>query len=276
MEIDTSTLHPNHVSNPHHRKIELQSLLDFTYLQSNLAASARQKLDLHFPPSASQPQSKPSSEPSAPSDRQNDTIATDPMRQRVQDLVDQFLERTWTAAKQSISINGQDATTVLPPAMDSTTSAALDQPREEREGVDFEYEPYDARLSSKVARLYGELEALTAQVSNLRRTAPGAAAERYNRALLEALEEDQRAFEARKEEVAVVDRGGGDGRNGGVLKLDDMREGWQEDVAEMYERGLGELRKLGGHSGSGVEGSGSLTETVGKAQRAKVVAMELE
>ena len=275
MEIDTSTLHPNPVPNPHHRKIELQSLLDLTYLQSNLAASARQKLDLHFPPSASQPQSQPSSESSAPSNCQNGTTATDPMRQRVQDLVDQFLERTWTTAKQSISINGQDATTVSPPAVDSTTSAALDQPREEREGVDFEYEPYDARLSSKVASLYGELEALTTQVSNLRRMAPGAAAERYNRALLEALEEDQRAFEARKEEV-VVNGGGGDGKNGGVLKLDDMREGWQEDVAEMYERGLGELRKLGGHGGSGEEGSGSLTETVGKAQRAKVVAMELE
>jgi kinetochor protein Mis14/NSL1 len=274
MEIDASNLHPNPVPNPHHRKIELQSPLDLTYLQSNLAASARQKLDLHFPPSASQPQSQPSSDPSASANRENGISTTDPMRQRVQDLVDQFLDRTWVAAKQSISINGQDATTLPPPAMDSTTSAAPDQPREEREGVDFEYEPYDARLSSKVASLYGELEALTTQVSNLRRTAPGAAAERYNRALLEALEEDQRAFKARKEEM--VDRRGEDGRNEGVLKLDDMREGWQEDVAEMYERGLGELRRLGVHGGSAEEGSGSLTETVGKAQRAKVVAMELE
>jgi hypothetical protein len=197
------------------------------------------------------------------------------MRQRVQDLVDQFLDRTWAAAKQGISINGQDVTTLPPPTMDSTSSAAPGQPREERDGVDFEYEPYDARLSSKVASLYGELEALTTQVSNLRRTGPGAAAERYNRALLEALEEDQRAFEARKEKV-VMDRRGGDGRSEGVLKLDDMREGWQEDVAEMYERGLGELRRLGGHGRSAEEGSGSLTETVGKAQRAKVVAMELE
>jgi kinetochor protein Mis14/NSL1 len=274
MEIDASTLHPNPVPNSHHRKIELQSPLDLTYLQSNFAASARQKLDLHFPPSASQPQSQPSSEPSASSNRQNGTTLTDPMRQRVQDLVDQFLEHTWTAAKQSISINGQDATTVPPLAIDSTTSAAPDQPREEREGVDFEYEPYDARLSSKVASLYGELEALTTQVSNLRRTAPGAAAERYNRALLEALEEDQRVFEVRKE--AVVDRRGEDGKNEGVLKLDDMREGWQEDVAEMYERGLGELRRLGGYGGSAEEGSGSLTETVGRVQRAKMVAMELE
>jgi kinetochor protein Mis14/NSL1 len=272
MEVDAPTLCPNPAPNLHHRKVELQSPLDLTYLQSNLAASARQKLDLHFPPSASQPQ--PSSEPSASVSQQNGTTTTDPMRQRVQDLVDQFLERTWIAAKQGISVNGQDATTLLPPAIDATTGAAPDQPGEEREGVDFEYEPYDARLSSKVASLYGELEALTAQVCNLRRTAPGAAAEKYNRALLEALEEDQRAFETRKE--AAVGRISGDGRNEGVLKLDDMREGWQEDVTEMYERSLGELRKLGGHSGSAEEGSGSLTGTMGKVQRAKMVAMELE
>src|SRR4051812_27069652 len=138
MEIDASNLHTNPVPNPHHRKIELQSPLDLTYLQSNLAASARQKLDLHFPLSASQPQSQPPSDPSAFANRENDTNTTDPMRQRVQDLVDQFLDRTWAAAKQSISINGQDATTLPPPAMDSTTSATLDQPMEEREGVDFE------------------------------------------------------------------------------------------------------------------------------------------
>ena len=266
MELDASIPHPNPVPNPHHRKIELQSLLDLTYLQSNLAASARQKLDLHFPPSASQPQSEPTSS----SDPQY--AAADPMRQRVQDIVAQFLDRTWTGARQSLSINGQDAT-ALPATTDSTIGAA-GQPREEREGVDFEYEPYDPRLSSKVASMYGELEALTTQVSKLRRTAPGAAAERYNHALLEVLEEDRRAFEARSEEM---EKGGSEG----VLKLDHMRGGWQEDVEGVYERGLSELWRLGGHGGSvpsGDErsGSGSLTETVGKVQRAKVVAMELE
>jgi kinetochor protein Mis14/NSL1 len=265
MEIDTSTAHPNPVPNPHHRKIELQSPLDLTYLQSNIAASARQKLDLHFPPSASQPQPQPSLEPSSSSNPQHGT--TDPMRQRVQDLVSQFLDRTWSGAKQSISINGQDAT-ALPSTRDAT-AGATDQPREEREGVDFEYEPYDPRLSKKVASLYGELEALTTQVSKLRRTAPAVAAERYSQALVEALEEDQRALDVRKE-------GAGDGRGEGGLELHDMRDGSREDVAGVYERGLGELKRLGGHAGSVEEGRGSLTETAGKAQRAKVVAMELE
>lgn len=265
MEVDTSTTHPNPIPNPHHRKIEVQSPLDLTYLQSNLAASARQKLDLHFPPSASQP--APSEAPSS------SNAQSDPMRQRVQDLVSQFLDRTWTAAKQSIAINGQDAA-ALPQELPMTDSATVGAAAavEEREGVDFNYEPYDARLSGRVASLHGELEALTAQVSRLRRTAPRAAAEGYQQALQQALAEDQKAFEARRDEVeksAAEVRG---------LKLDSVRPGWEADVTGMYERGLSELRRLGGHADAvgPDEGSGSLTETVGKAQRAKVVAMEFE
>lgn len=56
---------------PHHRKIELQSPADFTYLYANTVALSRQKLDLHLPPSATN----------------NDT--PDPMRERVRELVDE-------------------------------------------------------------------------------------------------------------------------------------------------------------------------------------------
>ncbi len=38
----------------HHRKIDLQSAADLAYLQRNIHAAARQKIDLHFPPSAAQ------------------------------------------------------------------------------------------------------------------------------------------------------------------------------------------------------------------------------
>ncbi len=249
MEIDTSSTHPNPLPNPLHRKIELQSPLDLTYLKSNTTASARQKLDLHFPPNASQPESS----------------STDPMRQRVQDLVSQFLDRTWSSAQQSISINGSDAHS-LPP----TNSRDVDGPKEEREGTDFEYEAYDPRLSSKVASLYGELEALTTQVSKLRRTAPGAAAEGYSKVLMEVLEEDQRVFEQRRKETQRKNE------DENVLKLEPVRDGWHEDVAGVYERGLGELRRLGGHAGGEGEGNGSLTGLYPKAERARDAMMELE
>ena len=61
--------------------------------------------------------------------------------------------------------------------------------------------------------------------------------------------------------------------------MENVRGGWQEDIEKMYEHGLAELRRLGGLDDSAARQGGasrSLTETVGKAQRAKVVAMELE
>lgn len=40
------------MNDPHHRKIELQAPADLTYLLNNIRASAQQKLDSAFLPSA--------------------------------------------------------------------------------------------------------------------------------------------------------------------------------------------------------------------------------
>lgn len=259
-----SESHPDPIPNPHHRKIELQSPLDLTYLQSHTAAAARQKLDLHFPPNASQV--------AAAAD--GNGTASDPMRERVQELVAQFLARTWGAAKMGITVNGADADA----AADAEVMGGGDEEgkkREEKEGVDFEYETYDSQLSGRVAGLHAELEALTTQVSRLRRTAPGDAARGFGDVLLAGL----------KGEENESDEGGlrrmveGEEPLPG-LRLQDVREGWAGDVADVYEKGVAELRRLGGHGGSGGgsggEGSGSLTETRGRLERARVAAVELE
>lgn len=60
----------------HYRKIELQSPADFTYLYGNTVALSRQKLDLSLPPSAT-----------------NDDTP-DPMRERVQELVDDVSDQS--------------------------------------------------------------------------------------------------------------------------------------------------------------------------------------
>ena len=82
-----------------------------------------------------------------------------------------------------------------------------------------------------------------------------------------------------EEKKMQEDVGGGNGDVGG-LRLDGVREDWEEDVAAVYERGVGELRRLGRLGAvSGDEDrsrKGSLTETVGRVQRAKMVALELE
>lgn len=273
-------LHPNPSPNPHHRKIELQSIQDLTYLQGNLSASARQKLDLHFPPSAyrSQAKSKPATFISLDGVRPTDTSHTgnnknpvtttpesdrkrkrsqtdtgegedaehDPLRARVKSLVDAFIFRTWTSAAQNVTVNGLDAE--LPPLPSQSTSAPgtdhvkeSSAPQPEREGIDFTYEPYDSRLQSKLTALYGDLELLTSQVSRLRRTAPAQGANAYAMALRAEIDKDEAEYESSaRHDIPGRD----DARN--LLGLKPLRDGWQDDVQAVYARGVEELARLAG------------------------------
>jgi kinetochor protein Mis14/NSL1 len=73
-----------------HRKIELQSPADLTYLIANVTRTAQEKLDKHLPPDA------------APE-------RDDAMRKRVEQLVDEYIRSTFGAAKDNVSINGMDS-----------------------------------------------------------------------------------------------------------------------------------------------------------------------
>ncbi|KNG84282.1 kinetochore protein mis14 [Aspergillus nomiae NRRL 13137] len=146
-----------------HRKIELQAPADFTYLYGNTVALSRQKLDLHLPPSA------------------NPEDGPDPMRERVRELVDEYILRTFTSASSSISINGLDSSSPQFPF-----PAAFTAPAET-----VEYEPYDGHLASRVTSLYAQLESLTTTVAQLRRDAPRRAAETYAAELKKVIEEDE-------------------------------------------------------------------------------------
>ena len=285
MSLEAST-HPNPLPNLHHRKIELQSPLDLTYLQSNLSTSAQQKLDLHFPPSAYRPPppaAKPAdyisldgapdafqSQHQAPSSQALQQAEEDPLRARVRSIVDHFLHRTWGGASHSISINGLDAHTLPTQSTSSETGTSQADEQGEREGMDFTYTPYDARLQSKVASLYSELEALTAQVSKLRREAPKQGAEGYAEVLRREMGKDEERWVERMEDVKR------EGEKERGVELEAMRDGWYEDVKEVYEKGVGELGRIAGLGQADGQGGGSLTETVGKVQRARTVAMEFE
>ncbi|KAL6246017.1 hypothetical protein RBB50_007170 [Rhinocladiella similis] len=286
--------HPQPQPNVHHRKIELQTPDDFTYLQRNLTASAQQKLDLHFPLSALQKNGVENAQPATiisldgvkpadPAQAARDTAQEqaeqqeDPLRARVRQLVDAFMSRTWEGASQNITVNGMNASD-FPLLADEVSRAAVssEEPHEEREGVDFVYESYDSRLQSRVAGLYGELEALTAQVSKLRRTAPLQASKDFSDALVTELAHDDERY---NEEMARVQESAADSEKGGPLRLQTLRDGWHDDVQAMYERGIGELAVLSGLTTTAAEsgrGGTSLTETVGKVQRARTVAMEFE
>ncbi|KAJ9297793.1 hypothetical protein DTO271G3_4014 [Paecilomyces variotii] len=150
---------------PHYRKIELQSPADLSYLYTNTLALSRRKLDLHLPPSASG----------------NDP---DPMRERVRELVDEFINRTFTTASASIEINGLDSSSAQFPFPTSFSAPET-----------VEYEPYDGKLASRLTSLYAQLESLTTTVAQLRRDAPGRAAKNYAQELKNALREDDEEFQ---------------------------------------------------------------------------------
>ena len=307
MEIDQSPagLQPQPVPNPHHRKVELQSPLDLTYLRDNITTVARQKLDLHFPPDATTRTKAGEREGKEGAGHEGDE-KEDPMRARVAALVNQYLDRTFDFASHSICINGNDVATsssILPsttgtsntrtnlpaPSRETTaksvnstaTTNIQSQEEVEREGIHFSYEAYDPRLSTKLASLYADLEKETLAVSQLRRTAPAEGARTSGEALLRSIKED----EERDNGESLFDRHESDL----ALRLDPVPDGWSEEVAEMYERGLADLRRLCGGVGAGATlpsggetenagagRGGSLTETLGKVQRARDVAMELE
>lgn len=267
--MDTDT-HPNPQPNPHHRKIDLQSPADLLYLQRNLSAAATEKLNLHFPPKHAYATHIPLDGTSQTNDPPE--APADPMRLRVEELVTAFLRETWSNAKASISVNGLDAHSIpdhfSPPATTPQDPAAGDDT--EIEGIHFQYAPYDPRLSTKLATLYAEVESLTSTVSNLRRTNPRSGAEAYVSGLESAIEEDERVYNSQREHAQRVPPE--------VLTLQPV----PADAPELYERGLSGLAGLSGLNASshlraeGGKKQASLTETVGKVQRARRVVGELE
>ncbi|GFN19823.1 hypothetical protein AtubIFM55763_003484 [Aspergillus tubingensis] len=272
------------MSTDHHRKIELQSSADFTYLYANTVALSRAKLDLHLPPSA------------------NPNDGPDPMRERVRELVDEYINRTFNSASPSISINGLDSTSPEWPF-----PAAFTAPTEQ-----VEYEAYDGKLASRVTSLYAQLESLTTTVAQLRRDAPGRAAKAYAEQLRRALREDEEeekledleGEEEMKEEeeeeeqqsagqdTEMADAGptsttatttrtqrkGPMTRSRAKLEIslgtENEAERWRSgEMAEVYEDALRTLLRLQGEgvsvdtSGDGTDGN-ALSSTLGKAERA--------
>ncbi|KAF2835648.1 hypothetical protein M501DRAFT_324567 [Patellaria atrata CBS 101060] len=129
-----------------HRKIELQAPGDLAFLEQNARKAARERIDLHLPPSA------------AP------VGGEDKLRGRVEELVEEFLTHTFAAAKQNICVNGMD----------------LEENGTRNVGEDFE--PLDTRLADRLRALEQAKESLITKVADLRRTAPALAARQFQSA----------------------------------------------------------------------------------------------
>ncbi|KAL8655313.1 MAG: hypothetical protein Q9210_000944, partial [Variospora velana] len=136
---------------PHHRKIDLQSPADLTYLKTNIQLSAQQKLELAIPASA------------------NPAGASDAFRPQVQQLVQDYITQTLSLALPSLAVNGLDADSSM--LAGAGSSGDINNVEDESN-----YEPYDPRLGEKLRTLYRQLEWEHTRVAELRREAPGAAA----------------------------------------------------------------------------------------------------
>ncbi|KAF6219333.1 hypothetical protein HO133_005158 [Letharia lupina] len=201
----------------HHRKIDLQSPSDLTYLFNNIKAAARQKMDLAIPPSAA-----PEGE--------------DAYRSKVEELVQEYIVQTLTRALPSLTLNGLDPSpTLLRPNAAPEANTPDDNSN---------YEPYDPRLAERLRTLYAEFDTQSTRIAELRRDAPGAAARGYVERLEAELKrekemEKEREWQGLHMEAEYLDLGI-------VKRKDDMERMWGRGTERLVELGKipGVLAKL--------------------------------
>ncbi|GAB1740272.1 hypothetical protein NU219Hw_g5388t1 [Hortaea werneckii] len=190
-----------------HRKIELQSPADLTYLIANVSRAAREKIDKHLPPDAA-----PEGE--------------DAMRKRVEQLVEEYIRNTFNAAKNSMSINGMDSR-----EMDAELAKA-------QEGE--EIEPFDTKLAQRIQNLSAQIEQRTLDLANLRRNAPAETSKRFQDSFAKQTEdydtrlqkdEQMKLDEARETHMEIEE----------MERLDEMQSAWTKGTEQLQElrTGLG-------------------------------------
>ncbi|KAI2775255.1 hypothetical protein F4815DRAFT_396336 [Daldinia loculata] len=197
-----------------HRKIELQAPDDLAYLLANVRRAATARLDEAFPPV----------------DGASGAAADgDELRTRIEELVNEYITKTFTLAGPNLSINGMpvDAAHYL-----SGSSSDPQQPEEV-------YEPFDARKRARLEELTREEEDLLRDIAALKKSVPHAAAASWAEAARRSVADDEQALAAANER-AVAD--------GGELLLGDLSKGLprQDDVESGYEdaiKGLGRLKR---------------------------------
>jgi kinetochor protein Mis14/NSL1 len=209
-----------------HRKIELQSPSDLTYLTSQIRRAARQKLDLHLPPITSD------SEP-------------DELRRSVEDLVESFLAQVLQGMRHSISINGIDVVTrgregdeVDERGNRVVVMGGRDGQGEGESMVEKEeFEAFDEKLRGQLSSTVAQRDALISKISQHRRTTPSATAKAFQEQWgigEKSLEEAQRIMEEQVK-TAGMD---GVGDMQGLKRQEEVERNWERAV-----QGLARLNK---------------------------------
>ncbi|KAH8151634.1 uncharacterized protein LAJ45_04256 [Morchella importuna] len=182
------------------RKIEVQSPEDIRYLFDNLCRAAKEKIDQHLPPGAA--------------DRD------DELRKRVEEMLTEYVRRTFEHAVRNISVNGMDAGPI-------ETYISKNEMEE--------LEPYDRKLHTRFTTLQAQLDEETEKLAKLRREAPFDAAKAYEDALKRELEGDERIIQSLANEDITDPEAG----SLGIRPLER-----KEDIEEDYARTAEILKAL--------------------------------
>ncbi|KAH8903271.1 hypothetical protein BR93DRAFT_953362 [Coniochaeta sp. PMI_546] len=191
--MDTSTAH---------RKIELQSAEDFSYLIANVRRAAAEHINAAFPPV------EPSSSSSSSAAQAG---GDDELRVQIETLVDEYITRTFTLAAPNLTINGLPVRDPGPFLSGGNGGGAegkaADQPEEQ-------HEPFDGRKRDRVEDLSRQEEDLLRDIAALKRKVPGAAAAGWAERVRSGIVEDEKILQQRREElVRLVGEGGWDEEN---------------------------------------------------------------
>ncbi|KAL1873904.1 hypothetical protein Daus18300_003776 [Diaporthe australafricana] len=228
-----------------HRKIELQSPEDLTFLINNVRRAAEEHINAAFPPV----------------DGQDDAGAgEDELRVRIEKLVADYISQTFTLAAPNLSINGFDldaktfpavylASPASPPSSSGRTLRTRRQPVVEEE---VRYEAFDGRKRARVEELAREEEDLMREIAALKRRVPAATAAGYADAFWEGVRADEEALGRAREAIAAGALDGGPDENGGDDGKQDGEEDNEEDGAKKNKKvravldGLGPLERQAG------------------------------
>ncbi|KAL2752105.1 hypothetical protein ACRALDRAFT_2128240, partial [Sodiomyces alcalophilus JCM 7366] len=154
------------------RKIELQAPEDLTYLLENARRIAKRHLDDALPPIKG----------AAPED--------DELRIQMEKYLSQYINKTFTLAAPSLSINGFDADPAVFLASNGALGAESDTPQEPQ----VEYEPWDGRLRDRVEDLARQEEELLNEIAALKKSVPASVAAAYAQRLREEAARDEEAL----------------------------------------------------------------------------------
>ncbi|KAI0129144.1 hypothetical protein BJ170DRAFT_682929 [Xylariales sp. AK1849] len=213
----------------HQRKIELQAPEDLSYLVANVRRAATARIDEAFPPV-------------------DGAQGEDELRTRIEELVDEYITRTFTLASPNLSINGMPCDNPDSLSSSSTSRAGPAEP----ETI---YSPFDGRARQRVEDLTREEEDLLRDIASLKKSVPGAAAAAWGESIKASLKEDEDALAAAKQRmISDAERTGpngtsrGEGRSGTArdagLKAEKLER--QEDIEKGYQTavdGLGKMKR---------------------------------